>query len=154
MEIELEHFTQSVVHEIIKTAICARIKGSQYFSKLNLPITFEQFIALDTISYNPDICQRDLSKLTLKDRSNTGRILSILEENGFVSREAITKNNRLIKSLRITPKGEEILEENREKIRKDFSKVFDYMKEEEFERLRELLVKFQKILSLDTSMQI
>ncbi len=154
MEREVKHFTQSLIHEIIKTAIYARIKGSQYFSKYDLSITFEQYIALDTISYNPDICQRDLSKLILKDRSNTGRILNILDENGFIERTAISKNNRLIKSLKITPKGQEILDSNRETIRKDFGKVFDYMSEEEFQKLRELLIKFQNALSIDTNIQI
>ena len=38
-EVDVKHFGESVVHEIIKTAIYARVKGSQYFNKLDLGIT-------------------------------------------------------------------------------------------------------------------
>lgn len=154
IEKEVKHFAQSVAHEIIKTAIYARIKGSQYFSKLDMEITFEQYIALDTLSYNPNICQRDLSKLILKDRSNTGRILNILEQNGFIDRVVETKNKRLVKTLSINEKGQKLLDDNEKKIKRDFSKVFDDMTQEEFDTLRALLAKFRHNLSKDTNIQI
>lgn len=153
-EKDVNHFTDSIIHEIIKTAIYSRVKGSQYFNKFNIGITFEQYLALDTISFNPDICQRDLSKLILKDRSNTGRILNILEENGFIERTVETKQNRLVKNMKVTEKGQKILDDNKETMKQDFKKIFELMKEEEFDQLRYLLQKFRKILSQDTTMQI
>lgn len=148
------YFCESIAHEIIKTAVYLRVKGSQYFGKLNLGITFEQYIALDAISHNPDMCQRDLCKHILKDRSNTGRILNILEENGFIERSVETKNKRLIKKINISPKGQKMLDDNAEKIKNDFAKVFEKMSDEEFITLKELLLKYRNILSEDTNIQI
>lgn len=153
-EKDVNYFSESVAHEIIKTAIYLRIKGSQYFSKINMEITFEQYIALDAISHSPDICQRDLCKLILKDRSNTGRILNILDEKGYVERTIETKKNRLIKKIKITEKGQKILDDNQDKIKKDFNKVFEKMTEDEFKTLKSLLIKFRTILSEDTAIQI
>jgi len=153
-EKDVNYFCESIAHDIIKTAVYLRVKGSQYFSKLDLGITFEQYIALDAISHNPDMCQRDLSKMILKDRSNTGRILNILDENDFIERTVETKNNRLIKKLKITEKGQKILDDNYSKIKNDFAKVFEVMTEEEFTQLKYLLGKYRNILQEDTNIQI
>ncbi|MBP7212481.1 winged helix-turn-helix transcriptional regulator [bacterium] len=149
-----EHFSESIFHDIIKTAICARIKGSQYFNKLNLGITFEQYIALDAISSTANICQRGLSKLILKDRSNTGRIVSILEEKGFVTRSIETKDNRLVKIISITEKGKEILRINNAIIRKDNEHTFDSIPQSDFDDLRRILKNIRKCIEKESTMQI
>lgn len=153
-EKDVNFFSESTAHEIIKTAIYLRVKGSQYFSKFDTEITFEQYIALDVISHNTNMCQRDLSKIILKDRSNTGRILNILDQNGFINRTAETKNNRLVKTITITPKGESLLDENKDRIKEDFAKLFEDFSQEEFNTLKGLLIKFRHSLSKDTNMQI
>lgn len=153
-ESEVKHFCDSFFHDIIKTAVYARVRGTQYFNSLNVGITFEQFIALDTISKNSDICQRDLSKLILKDRSNTGRILNILEENGFILRNAETKNNRLIKKIKITQKGIDFLKKNEPIIKKNSEHVFDGIPQEDFDSLRRILKTIRECISQNTSLQI
>lgn len=45
-----------------------------------MPVTPDEFYALDAIMLNEGICQRELAKLILKDRPNTGRILDSLEK--------------------------------------------------------------------------
>ena len=149
-----EHFSESIFHDIIKTAVCARVKGSQYFNKLNIGITFEQYIALDAISCNDDICQRGLSKIILKDRSNTGRILNILEEKEFITRTIETKGNRLVKKVKITPKGQRLLEVNNAIIRRDNVHTFDSLKQEDFDTLRKILKNIRECISKENSMQI
>jgi len=114
----------------------------------------EQYIALDTIYCNPDICQRDLSKLILKDRSNTGRILSILEEKGFIKREIETKKKRLVKKIYLADKGRSLLEDNYPKIKEEFSFIFDDVTPDEFKTLRALLAKVRHSLSKCTNIQI
>lgn len=153
-EKDAKHFSESVFYEIIKTAIYARVKGSQYFNQLNMGITFEQYIALDAISSKEDICQRDLSKLILKDRSNTGRILNVLEKEGFIGRNIETKNNRLVKKIYITDKGKETLEEHGKIIKKDLGNIFDSIPEEDFDNLRLMLQKIRDCISTEISMQI
>lgn len=153
-EFEVNHYGESIMYAVEQTAIYARLKGTQVISKLDIGVTLEQYITLDCISQNKDICQRDLSKLILKDRSNTSRILNILEESKLISRVAETKNNRLVKKIYITEAGQKILDDNSEKIKEEFVFLFDEFTRAEFATLRELLVKFRNCLVKNTNIQI
>lgn len=153
-EKEIKHYIDTLIHLVERIYIYARIKGAQFFKELNIDVTIDQFIALDAIYCNKDICQRDLSKIILKDRSNTGRILNILEEKGFVKREIETKGKRLVKKVYITKKGENLVEEYIPKLCLAFIEVFDEISEGEFAVLRANLEKMKLCLSETTSIQI
>lgn len=148
------HYTESIIYSMEQTVTYFKIKGAQFFNQLNLGVTIDQFGVLDAIYCNDDICQRDLSKIVLRDRSNTGRILNILEKNGFVRREIETKGKRLVKKIYITDNGRKIIEENHEKLRTAFLKVFENVSEEEFATLRQTLDKLKESLSKTTTIQI
>ncbi len=105
----VKHFTDSIYYELEKTAKVLRLLGTQVFEKIGAGIGADEHAALDTISCNPDICQRDLAKLILKDRANTGKIINSLEEKKLIERCIDTKNNRLVKKVKTTQKGEEAL---------------------------------------------
>lgn len=148
------HYTESLIYLMEQTVTYFRIKGAQFFNELKIGITIDQFVALDAIYCSEDICQRDLAKIVLKDRSNTSRILNILEENGFVTRELETKGKRLVKKIYITQKGKNIIEENHPKLKERFMQVFEDISEEEFLALRKTLEKMKESLSKTTSIQI
>lgn len=148
------HYTESIVYSMEQTVTYFKIKGAQFFNQLDLGVTIDQFVTLDAIYCNQDICQRDLSKLILKDRSNTGRILNILEENGFIKRAIETKGKRLVKKIYITDNGKKMIEENQPKLRDAFHKILDDISEEEFVTLRNTLDKLKDRLSKTTSIQI
>lgn len=153
-ENETCHYTDSVIYSMEQAVVYFKLKGAQIISSLNAGVTIDQFAALDAIYCHNDICQRDLSKLILKDRSNTGRILNILEENGLVERVASTKNNRLVRKIYITPKGRNLIEENQSKLRKEFLQVFEDVSDEDFAVLKQILEKLKYNLSKTTSIQI
>lgn len=153
-EKEIAHYTQSILYLMEQTIIYFKIKGAQFFNQINMGITIEQFVALDAIYANKDICQRDLSKIILKDRSNTSRILNILEENGFINRAVETKGKRLVKKIYITEKGKNIVESNQERLRNAFQKILEEVSEEEFKALRNTLEKMKMSLSTTTTIQI
>ena len=69
------------------------------------------------------LSQRDLAKLILTDRANTGRILDSLEEKGLITRFVDLKNNRLVKKMGVTEKGHEKLEEVNRSIEKHLNTV-------------------------------
>lgn len=150
----VQHYTESVFYAMEQTVVYLRVKGSQFFNQLDVGVTIEQFTVLDTIYTNNDICQRDLSKLILKDRSNTGRILNILEEKGFIKRAVETKGKRLVKKIYITEKGTDLVEKTQPKLREAFSQVFEGISTEEFDNVREFLDKVKDKLSKITSIQI
>lgn len=153
-EKEIVHYFDSVIYSMEQTVTYSRIKGAQFFNDLNMGITIDQFTALDAIYCHNDICQRDLSKIILKDRSNTGRILNILEEKGFIKRTVETKGKRLVKKIYITNKGKKLVEESMPKLRQAFLQVFEDIPEEDFATLRKTLEKMRESLSKTTSIQI
>lgn len=153
-ENEIKNYTESILYAIEQTAIYCRLKGTQVLNKLDVGVTLEQYIALDCISNSKDICQRDLSKLISKDRSNTGRILTILEEKELIERTIEAKNNRLVKKIHITLKGQDLLDNASTKIRENMKFIYEYMDKEEFDKLRYLLNKLKDIMVKNTNIQI
>lgn len=153
-ETEHKYYTESLIYLMEQVVTYSRVKGAQFFNELKMGVTIDQFVALEAIYCHNDICQRDLSKIILKDRSNTGRILNILEENGFIKRELETKGKRLVKKIYITKKGENIIQENHPKLRERFTRIFEDISEEEFSNLRNTLQKMKENLSKTTNMQI
>lgn len=153
-ETNVKHYFESAIYLMEQTVIYTKIKGAQFFNELKIGVTIDQFVALDAISANENICQRDLSKLILKDRSNTGRILNILEEKGFITRALETKGKRPVKKIYITEKGKKLVEESVPRLRSAFQQVFEDVSDEELAVLRGILNKMKTSLSKTTSIQI
>ena len=57
------HFTNTIFYQIELTAKYCKLLGQQVFEKYDAGITVEEFSVLDTLSCNPQLCQRDLAKL-------------------------------------------------------------------------------------------
>lgn len=153
-EKEIIHYVDGIFYLMEQTVTYSKIKGAQFFNEIKMGVTIDQFVALDAIYCSNDICQRDLSKIILKDRSNTGRILNILEEKEFIKRVVETKGKRLVKKIYITNKGKKLVEESMPKLRQAFLQVFENISEQEFLTLREILNKMKESLSKTTSIQI
>lgn len=147
------HYTESIHYEIEKTARVMKLLATQFFTKLNLNITPDEYSALDVISYYNGICQRDLAKIILKDRANTGRILNSLEKKGFINRFVDTKNNRLVRKMKLTKEGDEELKNTDLKLKEHLSSAQKFFSREEIENLQKSIIKFrehiEKLLELN-----
>lgn len=141
------HYTDSIHYELEQTSRLMNMLTNQLFKKLELSITFDEYIALDTVSINAGICQRDLAKLILKDRANTGRILNELEQKGFITRFIDTKNNRLVKKMGITETGLQELNSINNKIKTYLRGVTKRIPPEDVDKVRDILRAFR--LELD-----
>ncbi len=141
------HYTDSIHYELEQTSRLMNMLTNQLFKKLELSITFDEYIALDTVSINAGICQRDLAKLILKDRANTGRILNELEQKGFITRFIDIKNNRLVKKMGITETGLQELNSINNKIKTYLSGVTKRIPPEDVDKVRNILRAFR--LELD-----
>lgn len=149
-----EYHAQSVPYLIEKSSIYLKLIASKVLGERNTGLTFDQFLALETIAFNEGICQRDLSKLILKDRSNITRILNILEEKELIVRKIGNKKNRIVKTIEISPKGKEIIQRNTPFMNKygsDFMSQFD---KDEIKIVKKTLNKMIEIISKDTDLQI
>ena len=126
----------------------------QLFQKLNLPINLDEFVVLDTLLGHEGICQRDLAKLILKDRPSTGRLLNSLEEKGYIERFIDTKNNRLVRKMKLTPLGLKTTQEVTTIIRNYIEKLPKVLPDEEKLELMNSIKKFREGLEKEVEMKI
>ena len=146
------HYTDSIHYELEQTSRLMKKLTNQLFEKLEIGLTIDEYAALDTVSVNAGICQRDLARLILKDRANTGRILDSLEQKGFITRFIDTKNNRLVKKMGITERGLRELDTINKKVKQYLESVTKTISDEDIERVQETLKSFR--LELEKVVQI
>lgn len=105
-------YTECLPYEIEKTARLLQISAKYTFNKkIKCDITHDEFVILDTLINKPGISQSDLSKLVLKGRSHTSKILSSLEKKKYITRTQSTKNGKMIYLMNITDAGLKLYEE-------------------------------------------
>jgi len=141
-----KHFTDTIFYQIELTARYTKILGAQLFGKLGIGLTPEEFAALDTITAHQELCQRDIAKMILKDRANTGKLLDSLENKGYIARELNIKNNRPVKIVKITELGEKTYTETYSKLEPHHKLVKEKIVNTDLEKLGELLRDLREVL--------
>ncbi len=149
-----EHYTDTIYYQLEQTAKYCRGLGVQIFQKLNIDLTIDEFTALDVIMANDGICQRELAKIILKDRPNTGRILNSLEEKGLIERFVDTKNNRLVRRTRLTEEGIIVTQQVSETLREYISQLPKVFSENDKKNLMNLIKNFRESLEKEVEMKI
>ena len=147
IDIKPEHYIDTVIYSIDRIIRGLKFELKRKLETLNIGITAEQFVVLDTISSFKKIYQQQLSDIIMKDKSNTNRILKILEQKELISREYGNVNNRLVYFLHVTQKGKKIVDENMPKIKQFITEIFKNIDNSEIDLLHALSSKFQADLS-------
>lgn len=158
-EKNIERYTDSLYYELEQTTKFFRVFSMKFFKKMAVDISPDEFVTIETILCNAGICQRDLAKLILKDRANTGKILNTLEEKGYITRFVDMKNNRLVRKMGVTESGKQVYDLVTEKLRNTINKIgatkqHTPIPEEEKQMVRKTLRKFRENLSKIVDMQI
>ena len=128
--------------------------GQQVFEKYDSKINVDEFAILDIINCNKELCQRDLAKMILKDRANTGKLLDALEKKGFVIRRLTIRNNRPVKIIEITEKGRSVVEDTGDKIRPEYKKVKEQINNSDVIKIKDLLKELRDMLKNTLEIQI
>ena len=149
----IKHFNDSVFYSIEQIARYIEINGKEFFGKITTELTPEEFRTMDVILCNPDLCQRDLAKLILRDRVRTGRILDSLEEKGFIERYSAIKNNRLVKKMSLTKYGTMYYDEISQKIYPYLSKFYEKFTNTQLKELKKMLNGLEEAISAVTTLQ-
>lgn len=133
-------YTESFYYQIKLTEKLCKMWGKQIEESLDLPITIDEMMILSIIKENNgEIHQRDLAQMIFRDRANTGKLLNILEEQGFITRIDATKNKRQAKVINITEKGEDMITIFREDIEPMFAKIKERTSKEDEEIAKKYL---------------
>lgn len=149
-----ECYADCLPYLVDKASVYLRLYGSVFLHKAKSDLTLEQFITLDAIANTPNICQRDLAKIILKDRSNVTRILSILENKGYIERLISVKNNRPVKILKLKPKGQKVITQISPLIKNDLEMLMTQFDKDELQSLRNTLEKIILKISEKANIQI
>ena len=146
-EIKLNHYVDTVIYSVDMIIKNLKAELKCKVDNLNLGITGEQFVVLDTVAYYKNIYPQKLSEILMKDKSNTTRMIKILEDKGLLSKEVgKSSNNRLVYMLKITEKGKRLVDENMPKIKKYITEIFTNISDEEIALLHSMSGKFEKAL--------
>lgn len=140
-------FSKTVFYKIDQLSIYIQTLGKNFFEIRDVDLTSDEFAAMNFIINNSELCQRDLAKLMLRDRVRTGRILSSLEEKGYIERTNTTKNNRLVRTLKITKSGKKLYDEQFNIMSQVFTKILEKFSEDKMTELSNILSDLKQVLS-------
>lgn len=146
-EIKRNHYVDTVIYSVDMIIKNLKAELKHRIDKLDLGITGEQFVVLDTVSYYENIYPQKLSDILMKDKSNTTRMIQILVDKGLLIKEAGKSNNRLVYILKITDKGKKLVDDNMPKIKKYITEIFANISDEEIELLHKMSTKFETALT-------
>lgn len=118
----------------------------QYFKNLNMGISATEHLALMVILDNEECSQRDLAKIILKDRANTGKLANSLSQKGLIKINLKTKNNRPVKILTITKKGASLCEKIMKIIKPVVDKLHQEISDETLENTKNTIKNFRKVV--------
>ncbi len=101
---------QKIGLRLSRAGMLSKLFANQIFAKNGAVIRPEQFTVLYALKENNGMFLRQLANITFKDRPNMTRIVTILENNGYVT-SALEAEGRQVKKLYITEKGSRLCEE-------------------------------------------
>ncbi len=93
--------------------------------KAGYKITIDQWLILKNVAENPDITQNELGKLVFKDKASITRIIQLLVNAGYLTRESHADDKRRLNltltssGVKITSDVEKIALQNRSTALKD-----------------------------------
>ena len=140
-------FIDSLYYQIKLTEKYCKILAKQLEESLDLEITLDELTALSIINmYDGEIHQRDLARIILKDRANTGRLLNNLEEKGYIERFEKTKNKRQANMITLTENGMITLEKIGNIIMPMFDEVHSKMNDSDIENIKNGLKNLRDLM--------
>lgn len=149
-EILLKH---KIGMRISRAGLLSKVFAIQSFAKDDCELRPEQFTVLNALKENDGMYLRQLANITYKDRPNITRIVSILEEKGYL-KSSLEAEGRQVKKLYITQKGKDICESLLPTILRIWNTSVEGLSIEEVENFLKVLDKIEDNLKEKTFLQI
>lgn len=129
-------FIEGLPFKLAETARISELMARNYYKNYvngvkNSILDLEEFKILSHIIANPSLSQSDLAKLVYKGKAHVGKILTEMEQKGFITRTLSTRNNMMIKHTSLTEHGKKLYEETDEAFRQLGTKVLAEFTDEE-----------------------
>ena len=118
------------------------------YLKDNYPeITPRDFTYLSTIHYNPNLTQRELSRILFVSEANVAQIIKRLEKNELVFR-VCDENNKSKKILNVTDKAKLIIFSLLKEMYEFDAKFFEDYSEEDAEKFKKMIHAYSEWANL------
>ena len=141
-------FSKTLMHHLDNTAKISRVLGARYIDQHNeFGITYNNFLIIELLFTNPDIHQRNIARALLMGTANLSKELDRMESKGLIKRKITEKNKKMVKTVKLTKKGEEIYHTivgNWEKFVTNFESIYT---KEEIETFTEFLLRMKNKLT-------
>lgn len=140
-------FIQGVPYKIAETARISELVARNYYKNyvkgVKSILELDEFRILSHIIANPDLSQSDISKLVYKGKAHVGKILTDMEQKGFITRILTTHNNMMVKQTALTEYGKKLYHETDEAFRQLSDTVLSKFSDKEIQDFLYLLDKFK-----------
>ena len=140
-------YENSLVYQINSSAKYFEKLFEQFFKEINIGVSATEHLALTTIYDLKECCQRDLARILLKDRANTGKLAKVLEEKGLIKITPNIKNNKPMKILTVTKKGETLIKNSLKLIKPLEEEIEKNFNEEKLNEIKDSLINFTQVIS-------
>jgi DNA-binding MarR family transcriptional regulator len=144
-------FSETLIHHLDNTAKIERTIGARYFDNHNeFDITYNNFLIIELLYTNPDIHQRNIARVLLMGTANLSKELERMENKGLIKRKLTEKNKKMVKTVKLTKKGEEIYHTivgDWEKFVTDLENIYT---KEELKTFKEFLLRMKSKLTETT----
>ena len=144
---------QKIGMRISRAGLLSKVFAIQSFIKDGCELRPEQFTVLNALKENNGMYLRQLANITYKDRPNITRIVSILEEKGYL-KSSLEAEGRQVKKLYITQEGKDVCEKLLPTILKIWDTSVDGLTEQEVDNFLKVLDKIEENLKEKTILQI
>jgi MarR family transcriptional regulator for hemolysin len=108
--------------------------------KAGFDITIDQWLILKSVAENPNITQKDISKIVFKDNASITRIIQLLIKQGFLTREVYPSDRRRV-NLTLTDTGKKITIDVNEIALQNRATALKGIDEQSINLMRDLLQK-------------
>ena len=139
-----DKLSNTLICNIEQVARLGRISAYRFFDKNeNIEVSFNEFLILEALYDNPEIHQRNLAKILVKGTANLSRDLDKLEKREIIRRTVSVKNNRTVKTLKLTKQGENIYLDICQKCIEHVKNLENIFPEDEFKTFMNLIQKYK-----------
>ena len=139
----MENLSSIVFYTIDKSIKSYRQYAQKQLKAAGFELTIDQWLVLKSIEEDSEAKQQDIAEKAFKDVASITRIIELLVQKEYLSREFHTSDRRRFKLL-LTKKGNETLKTMQPYIKNNRSKALEGISPEELTEINKILLKIIK----------
>ncbi|MCE7995952.1 MAG: MarR family transcriptional regulator [Roseivirga sp.] len=121
-----------------RTFRITKLSFIKVFNKLQIDVTPDQWVLLDTLNSKGELTQKEISALSFKDAATISRIIDKLEKKELVTRRSEQKDKRKT-TIKLTGKGSKTVDTCQGEIDKLRKHSWQNLTEDDYENFQRIM---------------